>query len=78
MGLGPNPQMKPNAFWNKYNIAFNFISLIEHNDIIMKRKTLQYFYKLTKEKYGNRKKKFPIFFGKIPTYRRVKTKNGWR
>ena len=62
MGSGPNPQMKLNTFWNKNIIVFNLVLLIEHNDIIIKRKTLKYFYILLKEKYGSRKKNFPIFY----------------
>ena len=61
MGLETNPQMKPNTFLNKNSIVFEFVSLNETDDIIIKRKTLKYFYILLKEKYGSRKKKFPNF-----------------
>ena len=43
--------MKPNTFWNKNNTVFECALLIETDDIIIKRNTLQYFYRAIKEKY---------------------------
>ena len=49
------------VFYSINNTIFCYVLLIETDEIIIKRKTLQYLYKLIKKKYGTRKKYFLIF-----------------
>ena len=53
MGLETNLKMKPNTFLNKNSIVFEFVSLNETDDIIIKRKTLLQILSNKKEKKTN-------------------------
>ena len=58
IGLRPNPQKKPNTFWNKNNSNNDCESLLKLNDIIIKKNSYSFF---PENKIDKNNLKFHVF-----------------